>query len=105
RNQTGQARNSGQSKVASRTNYNLITIYPFGYYTAVALWIRLISVFSTGVTALFFGARIFSVLLVVLSLVLCYAVCRELRMSQRRALLLTAIVGWFPLTSFVSSYV
>src|SRR5215831_1631069 len=60
------AESSGQFKGASRTNYNLITIYPAGYYTALALWMKLISVFSAGVTALFFGARIFSVLLLVL---------------------------------------
>jgi 4-amino-4-deoxy-L-arabinose transferase-like glycosyltransferase len=45
------------------------------------------------------------VLFLVCSLLLVYAACRELRLGRGRALLFTAIIGFFPLTSFVSSYV
>src|SRR5262249_13081844 len=61
--------------------------------------------FSARLTVLFFGARIFSVLLLIPSLLLAYAVARELRFTKKRALLFTSIVGFFPLTTFVSSYV
>jgi 4-amino-4-deoxy-L-arabinose transferase-like glycosyltransferase len=79
--------------------------YPFGYYAAVAAWMGVLHQFSGRLTVLFFGARILSVLLLIASLVLVYAVARELRFTKTRALLLTGIVAFFPLTTFVSSYV
>src|SRR5262249_32099590 len=79
--------------------------YPFGYYAAVAAWMGILHRFSGRLTVLFFGARIFSVLLLIASLVLVYAVARELRFTKKRALLFTGIVAFFPLATFVSSYV
>src|SRR5262249_55675636 len=79
--------------------------YPFGYYAAVAAWMGMLDRFSGRLTVLFFGARIFSVLLLIASLVLVYAVARELRFTKKRSLLFTGIVAFFPLTTFVSSYV
>jgi 4-amino-4-deoxy-L-arabinose transferase-like glycosyltransferase len=99
------AERSGQFAGAQRTGYNFITVYPLGYYSALAMWLKVVSGFSDRISVLFFGARIFSVLLLVVSLILCYSVCRELRIGPRRALVLTAIVGAFPMTTFVSSYV
>lgn len=83
----------------------LLSLYPFGYYGLVALWLGLIHVFTPSLVALFFGARILSVLLLMCSLVLTYLITRELRMQRGAGLLVTAIVGLFPLTTFVSSYV
>jgi 4-amino-4-deoxy-L-arabinose transferase-like glycosyltransferase len=83
----------------------LLPIYPFGYYALVALWLGLISRFTGSLVALFFGARILSVLLLTGSLLLSYGIARELRLKKWLALLVTAIIGIFPLTSFVSSYV
>jgi hypothetical protein len=80
-------------------------VYPFGYYAATAAWLRLVRLFSGRLSVLFFGARSFSVLLLVCSLLLVYANALEMRFSHFSALLLTAVVGFFPLTSFVSSYV
>lgn len=79
--------------------------YPCGYYALLALWIGLIRVFSHSLVWTFFGARIFSVMLLVVSLLASYGTLRELRYRRRFALLLTACIGMFPLTSFVSSYV
>jgi 4-amino-4-deoxy-L-arabinose transferase-like glycosyltransferase len=84
---------------------NYTAVYPFGYYAAVAAWMGILHRFSGRLTVLFFGARAFSVLLLIPSLVLVYAVARELRFTKKRALLFTGIVAFFPLTTFVSSYV
>jgi 4-amino-4-deoxy-L-arabinose transferase-like glycosyltransferase len=81
------------------------TIYPFGYYTILAAWMTVLRSFSVRLTVLFFGARIFSALLLLFSLLLIYGVARELRLTRRLALVLTAAIGFFPLTSFVSSYI
>lgn len=88
-----------------RQNPTYLTIYPFGYYALAALWLRLLHLFTSGLVALFFGARLLSVLLLAGSLVLSYAIARELGLPRWWALLLTGIVGFFPLTSFVASYV
>jgi len=83
----------------------LAATYPCGYYALLALWIQLLSCIQKGVLAIFFGARIFSVVLLALSLFLNYGVIRLLGFTSRFALLLVACIGFFPLTSFVSSYV
>jgi hypothetical protein len=85
--------------------YGYLAVYPFGYYALAGAWMRVIRCFSTRLSVLFFGARSLSALFLVCSLLLVYATCRELRLGRGRALLLTAIIGFFPLTSFVSSYV
>ena len=85
--------------------YGYLAVYPFGYYALAGAWMRVLRTFSPRLSVLFFGARSLSVLLLVCSLLLVYAISRELRLGRGRALLLTAIIGFFPLTSFVSSYV
>jgi 4-amino-4-deoxy-L-arabinose transferase-like glycosyltransferase len=85
--------------------YGYLAVYPFGYYALAAAWMRVVRAFSPRLSVLFFGARSLSVLLLICSLLLVYATSRELRLGRGRALLLTAIIGFFPLTSFVSSYV
>ncbi len=84
---------------------HLAAIYPFGYYTLLAGWIGLVRLFSDSLTVTFFAARIFSVMLLAVTLVATYGTIRLLSFSSRFALLLTAGIGLFPLTSFVSSYV
>ena len=84
---------------------SLTKIYPFGYYALLAAWMRLLEFFSGSLVVLFFGARMFSVLLLGCSLLFCYGTCRELRVNRLRSLVLTAMVGFFPLTTFIGSYV
>lgn len=81
-------------------------IYPYGYYAVLAAWLKVIrlAVHDRAVN-LFFAARIFSVLLLACNLFLNYALARELGLRRHVALLLIAGIGFFPLTSFVSSYV
>jgi hypothetical protein len=95
---------SGDFEGKPRLLYGLLTVYPCGYYAALAGWLRIVSIFTKRVTALFFAARIFSVFLLAISLLLMYFTLRELKLSSGRALLLTAVVGFFPMTTFVSSY-
>jgi dolichyl-phosphate-mannose-protein mannosyltransferase len=88
-----------------RDNPWMVTSYPFAYYGAVAMWISLFRAFSDSLTGMFFWARAFSVVLLMCSLVLVYVLARELRFARWFSLLLTAIIGFFPLTSYVSSCV
>lgn len=80
-------------------------INPFGYYALLALWLGLLDGVSDSLIVLYFGARFFSVLLLGASLLLLYGIMRELRVRPWQRLLLVALVGSFPLTSFMSSYV
>jgi hypothetical protein len=56
----------------------LFLIYPFGYYALLAGWIELLQLVSGKIIVMFFGARIFSVLLLVCSLLLTLATLRLL---------------------------
>lgn len=80
-------------------------VYPFGYYTLLALWIGLVHCFHGGPVWTFFGARVFSVLLLVFSLFFTHATLRRLQFKPAFALLLTACIGLFPMTTFVASAV
>lgn len=83
----------------------MMTAYPFLYYAVVAVFLKLLSQFGNGPAFLFLGARLLSVVFLAGSLVLAYALLRELRIRKTRALALTAIVAFFPLTIFVSASV
>jgi hypothetical protein len=83
----------------------LAALYPAGYYALLALWIEAVGHFRDDILTLFFGARLFSVALLAISLWLTYATMRLLGYHARFCLFVTACIGSFPLTSFVSSYV
>ena len=93
------------SALQPQDNPWLLTGYPFNYYLALAIWLKVLNLFSSGPVFLFFTARLFSVLLLVTSLILTYFLLRELHLSKRRALALTAAVGFFPMTTFISAAV
>jgi 4-amino-4-deoxy-L-arabinose transferase-like glycosyltransferase len=82
-----------------------VIFYPFGYYALLAAWLTLLAHLNLGLVAMLFGARILSVALLVTTLPLTYAIARELKIKPPLAVALTAVIGFFPLTSFVSSYV
>lgn len=94
----------GVHQTPSRNPY-LLPYYPFGYYALLAAWISLLKAFGASVVQVFFGARIVSVALLAFSLLLSYLIMRDLHVRRVLALLVTAIIGFLPLTSFVSSYV
>jgi 4-amino-4-deoxy-L-arabinose transferase-like glycosyltransferase len=83
----------------------LAALYPPGYYTLLAGWIGLVRLGKDSVVTVFFGARVLSVVLLSASLVLTYGTARLLHFPRWFSLLLTAGIGTFPLTSFVSSYI
>jgi hypothetical protein len=83
----------------------LAGLYPFGYYSVLAVWLEGVRLVGNDPVTLLFGARLFSVLLLCITLIFTYATARELHLKERTALLLTAAIGLFPLTSFISSYV
>jgi hypothetical protein len=80
-------------------------VYPFGYYGLLALWISLWQQLHDGPVFTVFVARLFSVLLLVVSLICVHASARRLHFKPWHALLLTAAIGFFPLTTFVASAV
>jgi hypothetical protein len=84
-------------------NPGLLPVYPFGYYALLGAWLWLVGHLTLSVTVLFFSARLLSVLMLPATLLLCYAISRELGMTSRMSLFLTAVIGLFPLTSFVAS--
>ncbi len=78
-------------------------VYPFGYYGLLALWIELLHVHGDGPVFIFFGSRCLSVVLLFFSLCLTHATLRHLEYGAMFSLFLTAVIGFFPLTSFVAS--
>ena len=99
------AEDSGRVNGLARIDYSLLTIYPCGYYALLACWLKAISLFSKHIVFLFFGARVLSVILLAINLFLIYLTLLELRSSRWMACLFTAIIAFFPMTSFVSSSV
>ena len=88
-----------------RDNPWIVTAYPFFYYAVVAVFQKALSIFSSGPAWLFFGARLLSTIFLAANLILSYAVLRELRLRKKPALMLTAIVAFFPQTIFISASV
>lgn len=82
----------------------VVSVYPFLFYALEALVIRAVAPF-TGLTGEFFAARAFCALLAGVATVFAYFTLRELRFRADRALLITAIIGLWPLATFVGSYV
>lgn len=83
----------------------LVHRYPFGYYATLALWLSIVSSAAKGILPLFFGARLLSVLMLPITLAATYAIARRLRAGSTEALLFTAAIGLFPMTSFIASSV
>ena len=83
----------------------LASVYPYGYYLLLAGWLEVVGLFTDRVTTTFFAARGLSVAMLAFSLILGYMAARELRIGRGMALAATAIVGFFPMTTFVASYV
>ena len=98
-------RNAPSSVSVANENPLLVYYYPFGYYALVAAWLGVLLPLHLSLVGIFFAARILSVLLLAITLLFTYGVARELKVKPALALTLTGVIGFFPLTSFVSSYV
>ena len=83
----------------------LLRYYPFGYYLLDAAVMGATALFTRSPVALFFAARILSVALLAVSLLLTYVLLRRLRMGRMLALALTGVIGLFPMTTMLSSTV
>lgn len=80
-------------------------LYPFGFYALEALWMRGISSLTQSLSAVFFGARLLCVLLMMAGLYFNYRTALNLGIGRWTSVAVVAAIGFFPLTSFVSSYV
>jgi len=78
-------------------------VYPYGYYSLLAVWIGGLHLIHDGPVFVFFGARIMSVVLLMISLLSIDATLRRLGIGRWKSLVLTGAIGCFPLTSFVAS--
>jgi Predicted membrane protein (DUF2142) len=83
----------------------LLRYYPFGYYLLDAAVMGTTALFTKSPVALFFAARTLSVALLAISLVLTYLLLRRLRCRRSLALVLTGVIGLFPMTTMLSSSV
>jgi len=80
-------------------------LYPFGFYALEALWMRVVALFGGSLVAMFFAARLLCVFLMMLGLYFNYRTALNLGLPRWMSVGLVAAVGFFPLTTFVSSYV
>ncbi len=83
----------------------LVGAYPFGFYALEAVWMHAISLLAPSLVALFFGARLLCVLLVMLGLYFNYRTAMNIGVPPWTAVALTGAIGLLPLTSWVSSYI
>jgi hypothetical protein len=80
--------------------------YAYLYYALDAVAIGVASIATGGsASAEYLAARGFNLVLLALSLLLCYGTLRELRVRVPAALAMVATIGFLPLTSWVSAYV
>lgn len=81
-------------------------IYSFVFYGAEAIVARTAAALTGGsITSMLFAMRLFCVALMAAMLLFSFAIMRELHIAPRRALLIVAAVGFFPLVSWHSAYV
>ena len=83
----------------------LLRYYPFGYYLLDAAVMGITSLFTGSPTSLFFAARALSAGLLAVSLVLTFLVLRRLGCRRTLALMLTGVVGLFPMSTMLSASV
>ncbi len=89
---------------SGRISY-LVPAYPFAFYALEALWMRAVSSFTGSIVALFFAARLLCVFLMMAGLYFNYRTALNLGLPWTTSAALVAAIGFFPLTSQVSSYV
>lgn len=79
--------------------------YPFAFYGLEALWMHAASLLNGSIATTFFAARLLCVFLTMLGLYFNYRTALNLGIPRWTSVALVAAVGFFPLTTFVSSYV
>ncbi len=87
-----------------RINY-IVPDYPFGFYALEALWMHAVALVTGSLVTVFFAARLLCVFLTMTGLYFNYRTALNLGLPRWTSVALIAAIGFFPLTSFVSSYV
>ncbi len=82
-----------------------VPVYTYGYYGLLALWIGMVRQLTGNIVTIFFASRLFNTALLGPTLILCYGIMRELHYKPAYTLVLTALVGFFPMTTFVAAYI
>jgi hypothetical protein len=100
-NQTAPDRASGDYRMPP----TYVPIYTYGYYGLLALWIGIVRQLTGNIVTIFFASRLFNTALLGPTLCLCYGIMRELHFKACYALVMTALVGFFPMTTFVAAYI
>ncbi|HEY6325527.1 MAG TPA: DUF2142 domain-containing protein [Candidatus Cybelea sp.] len=80
-------------------------VYPFGFYALEALAMRGVALLGGSLVTMFFAARLLCVFLLMLGLYFNYRTAINLNLPRWTSVALVAAVGFFPLTTLVSSYV
>ncbi len=94
-----------QMVLQCKTNPGDTVIYPFVYYAIAAIWLKLLSCFDSNLCFLFFSARFLSVILLGCGLTFSYLTMLELGLSRLKATLILAAIAFFPMVTFVGSYI
>lgn len=90
-------------EVGPEDNPWLMGAYPFGYYALVAVVMKIVSIFTDSVTALFFAGRAVSVILLAGSVPLFYGILRQLKFEPQLSLMAAAGFGLFPVVQYAAS--
>ncbi len=83
----------------------IAAVYPFGFYALEAVWMRIAAAATGSLVATFFAARLLCVLLMTFGLFCNYRTARNIGIPAWTSVALVAAVGFFPLTTLVSSYI
>jgi hypothetical protein len=100
----GAARLANVSGPPGEISY-IAAAYPFGFYALEAAWMKLISLATGSLVAMFFGARLLCVALTMLGLYFNYRTALNIGIPRWTSVALLGATAFFPLTLLVSSYV
>jgi hypothetical protein len=87
------------------TNPSDAVVYPFVYFALTAFCLKVLSIFNSNLSFLFYGIRLFSVILYGIGLVFSYLTLGELKLSRLKSSLILLAVSFFPMVTFQSAYV
>ncbi|MBV8499278.1 MAG: DUF2142 domain-containing protein [Candidatus Eremiobacteraeota bacterium] len=87
-----------------RINY-IVPAYPVGFYALEAAWMYVVALSTGSLVSVFFAARLLCVFLLMTGLYFNYRTALNLGVPRWVSVALVAGIGFFPMTSFVSSYV
>jgi Predicted membrane protein (DUF2142) len=90
---------------SSRKISYVVRLYPFGFYAIEALWMRAVAALTGSIVAVFFGARLLCIGFMMAGLYFNYRTALNLGIPRWTSVALVAAIGFFPLTSYVASYV